>query len=108
MKQRELFLPPRTHAGDPASSHEAEASQRMPARDQRARILAVVIELPGLTASQVADQLAGNVNFSDEPHTRLYQVRRRLSDLKLLGLVKRGELKALPGRLRREATWLAM
>jgi len=80
------FTTPRTHAGDPASSHHAEARLRKSGAltaQQRVVLEAVTVQA-GLTASQIAAKIAGTPAadlFSGDPTEMRNQVRRRLSDL---------------------------
>ena len=83
---------PRTHAGDPCSSHLAEARNRSGRGPvQMASVLALVRRNPGSTASHLAtiapgEFVSGLSNGFDKCHS---QIMRRLSDLKNKGLVVR-------------------
>jgi hypothetical protein len=63
-------------------------------------VLQLVREHAPVTGSQLSDLVEGHPDFSIEAHKRLYQVRRRLSDLRLLNLVSRD------GRLNSETLWV--
>lgn len=80
---------PRTHTGDPVTSHRAEAKARPRFNSHMELVLTVVETNPGLTASQISDHLASSLAFTHSYHARLFQVRRRLSDLKNRGLIER-------------------
>jgi len=97
---------PRTHAGDPVTSHLAEArnrSGRGPAQMDAVR--ALLARLPGQTASDYAMTdgfpLSG---LSPHYYERRQQIRRRLTDLKNKGLAIRigaageGEVRWFPSR----------
>ena len=79
--QLALRLPPRTHVGDPASSHHAEARSRPRAAIHRKIVLALVWKHQGLNATELAGKLKGHPAFASGSHERLCQVRKRLSDL---------------------------
>ena len=91
--------PPRTHAGDPASSHHAEARLRKSGRLNRQQQIVFnrVVAFPGLMASQIADLIASSpvasvfAHGNDSKYKRIDQVRKRLSDLchPDVGLVRR-------------------
>jgi hypothetical protein len=91
-------LPRTSHVGDPVTSIEAE---RDVSRAGGSRIthldivLRAVRHAPGQTASGYASML----------HLEVIEVRRRLSDLKRLRMVKMGEPVLMRGRGRREMTW---
>lgn len=86
---------PLTHAGDPASSHHAEARLRKSGRltPQQSALSVVVALDPGLTSSQIAISVISfpyNTAhlFDPRDHQRLCQVRKRLSDLKTKGRLR--------------------
>lgn len=82
------WTPPRTHAGDPPSSHAAEQRLRDSgklSRCQRA-VLAAVRQYPGHTAEGYAERLAGHPDFPAGEYERVCAVRKRLSDLGPAGL----------------------
>lgn len=87
MTQLGLDLTPhRTHAGDPASSHLAEARLRKSGQlsGQQRAVLAAVVMCPGSSSSRISNLLValpGAELFDAREHQRLCQVRRRLSDL---------------------------
>ncbi len=96
--QLDLDLPPRTHDGDPPSSHLAEARLRTSGRlnQQQQIVLELVVVCPGSTGTQVAERIAGSPYaplFAAGQHERLCQVRKRLSDLYTM----------TPPRIRRES-----
>jgi hypothetical protein len=103
MTQLGLFDVPRTHTGDPPTSHRAEAAGKQRAKAHARIVLAVVRHEPGLSGSEIASRLDGHRQFSQDRHTRLYQVRRRLSDLRVAELVRR---QSVTGR--RETLWFAV
>ena len=74
-----MKLPPVVHADDPAPAHEAAVETTTRAA-QRALVLEAVRSHPGLTSTALMELVDGP-QWSDDPHERLYQVRRRLSDL---------------------------
>jgi hypothetical protein len=84
-----LFDVPRTHTGDPVTSHRAEAQSKGRAMRHASLVYDVVKACPGLTSSQIAAHLREDSRFSEDAHTRLYQVRRRLSDLRIHGVIDR-------------------
>ena len=94
--QSKRRLPPRSHSNDPPSSKMAEAKGAGRAK-QRQAVLALVLIRPDLTASDLASaELAylylcctDDSGFSHDYYERRQQVRRRLSDLRLLGQVER-------------------
>ena len=98
--QLDLLLPPRSHTHDPSTSHEAEAATTV-MRGRHARVvLQLVADYPLATSTELADYAQHVGFFSIDPHRRLYQVRRRLSDLRIAGLV------AIVGRRDHESIWL--
>ena len=89
----QFTTPPRTHAGDPASSHHAEARLRKSgAMSLQQRVVLQWVEVdPGLMATQLANcvnWLWGKHRFSENDYKRVCQVRKRLSDLKGMGRVR--------------------
>jgi hypothetical protein len=102
------LTPPRTHAGDPASSHRAEERMRKSGRLslQQRIVLNCVRNTPGKTASQLSillDHHPGSPLYFDfGGHERLCQVRRRLSDLRAMGKVRRHHTAG-----QRESRWFA-
>lgn len=99
--QGDLFRPA-THNTDPATSHRAEEQETRSGRRKAhaLKVLSLVQLHPGWTATAIAQTLAGDPDFSTESHKRLYQVRRRLSDLKNLGVVRQQRIKIV-----REVLW---
>lgn len=89
-------LPAAVHGLDPASSHAAIAEHTLSGRRQThmARVLAEVRLVEGCTASELAARTQLDV----------VEVRRRLTDLKLRGDVRRGDL-IRAGGARKEVTW---
>ena len=85
--------PPRSHTDDPPTSHTAEANARKRfMRGHAADVLELVRARPAMTASGICEMIQAprwRANFSADHHRRLYQVRRRLSDLRLAGLIER-------------------
>ena len=88
---------PGSHARDPVTSREAEAV--VTATGTRAThcaaVLGVVRGTPGSTASEIERHV---------PYD-LTETRRRLTDLKNLGLVRQGAPRVAAGRSKREVTW---
>ena len=83
---------PRTHTGDPATSHRAEARNRSGrGPSQEAAVLRLITLHPGWTASRLAMVSPGfNVSgLSNDFHECRQQVRRRLTDLKNKGVAIR-------------------
>jgi len=82
-------LPPRTHAGDPVTSHKAEERARMGGLSEQMQVvLAAVGAHPGLTATEISEREWKNYwCWKQNPYERLCQIRRRLSDLKALNRV---------------------
>lgn len=78
-----LPWPPRSHTLDPATSKRAEKIVRNSGkmRDHLGAVYAIVSISHPITGSAIADRLCHNPLFSSDRHERLYQVRRRLSDL---------------------------
>ena len=93
-------LPPRSHSNDPPSSKMAEAKGAGRAK-QRQAVLALVLLHPNCTASKLAVLAIGNNALHHDFYERRLQVRRRLSDLRLLGQVERTEGNG------RECVWRA-
>ena len=88
MTQRDLFDSLPSHQDDPESSKKA-ARKALPRANTHARfILDVLRWTPDMTATQICKAFDGTARFAIEHHERLYQVRRRLSDLKRMGLVE--------------------
>lgn len=75
--------PPRSHSDDPDTSHRAESIVRNSGkmRDHAGAVYATVKASGPVRGSDVAGLLKGHPLFASDPHERLYQVRRRLSDL---------------------------
>ncbi len=82
-----------SHNDDPSTSFRAAARAQPKANSHAGRIYATLRRfLPGgLTASELCAVLVDDADFRSEDHARLYQIRRRLSDLKRMGWVSRGE-----------------
>lgn len=95
-------LPPRSHTHDPETSREAEARSAPRAATHREWVLGAVRAHPGLTGSEYADMAAGDPLFSGDPHRRLYEVRRRLSDL---AHMRPPRIESYRVRGKREACW---
>jgi hypothetical protein len=72
--------PPASHNTDPLTSFEAADSRKEQRQAHRLTVLRVVRDQAGLTASEIAARISGP-GWSSDPHEKLYQVRRRLSDL---------------------------
>ena len=94
-------MTPRSHTDDPVTSREAESSSAKLASVHMRLVERFVGDNPGCTSSRIATELAFRTEFSVDQHTRLYQVRRRLSDLRTCTppVLRRGE------KLGREVTW---
>ena len=94
-----------THSRDPASSHRAEERITRGGRRRRhaIKVLGRVQLHPGWTATAIGQDLAGDPDFSTESHERIYQVRRRLSDLKNLGAIRQQRVKGC-----REVLWFTV
>ena len=94
---------PRTHTGDPATSHRAEDELRKSGQmGAHARIvLDLVRAYPGRTSTELA--AVAPPSLAEDAHRRLYQIRRRLSDLRTMGLIERSPSE----RTRRESVWAA-
>lgn len=84
--QLDLELPPRSHRQDPNTSRRAEAEA--PRGRQARAVLDLLRHYPGRSSSELAELARGDV-YAAEPHRRLYQIRRRLSDLRLAHLATR-------------------
>lgn len=78
-----------SHRDDPDTSRRAAKRAEPRAQSHMGKVLADVREFPGLTATRLAELMAVDEAFSRDPHARLYQVRRRLSDLRRNGWVRR-------------------
>ena len=75
------FMPPTTvHRNDPVTSHEAAEVAKKQRQAQRLVVFAVVRDHPGLSGREIAELIEG-FGWALDPHEKLYQVRRRLSDL---------------------------
>ena len=87
-----------SHSDDPETSREAiENLESSGIRATHAEmVLQAVREHPGRTGSEIAKALG----------LELYQVRRRLSDLKAAGRVQHGEIRACEVNGTRMATWV--
>ena len=101
------WTPPRTHTGDPASSHLAEARLRNSGRlnQQQQVVYEWVIVQPGSTASEISAHIAASPGaeiFAAGEHERLCQVRKRLSDLRAME-PKRVRRRYTPGE--NESRW---
>jgi hypothetical protein len=99
-------FPKATHREDPPTSREAEArvTELGTRAAHAAAVLAEVVARPGLSARELAERVTlGPGVFSADPHERLYQVRRRLSDLRGLDRVRRYRVRG-----RREVVWFAV
>jgi len=87
-------LPPRSKNTDPISSHQAEAA--VMASGSLSRHMAAVLELvrrhPRRTSTELCELAAGHPAFSTKAHERLYQIRRRLSDLRIRDKIERIKL----------------
>jgi hypothetical protein len=84
--------PPRSHTTDPDTSKRAERQMRKSGklgRHARAVYDVLVHATEAMRGSAISDALEGAEGFAEEDHKRLYQVRRRLSDLFLAGKVER-------------------
>lgn len=89
---------PAVHRSDPVTSYEAAALMDWSGSrfTHAQRVLRFVGALPGRTASEIAD-------FYD--NLDVVEVRRRLHDLHVAGLVRQGEPRLAVGRRVREVTW---
>ena len=98
MTQRPIF-PPASHRNDPATSHEAEAA--VTKSGQRAtHALLVLRELKANPAGLTAPEIAAMLRLE------IYQVRRRLTDLKDAGLVERTDRVRVWGKTGRgQCVW---
>jgi hypothetical protein len=90
-------LPPRSHTHDPATSRAAESRSSRARGPQMRAVLALVLTHDGRTATELAAYVCDG--FASERYERRQQIRRRLSDLKLLGQVRQA------GRRDGEVTW---
>lgn len=86
------------HRDDPDTSKDA-AQKAAPRAKGHAAVILKFLGPVGYTASYISAWLKNHPDFSRDEHTRLYQVRRRLSDLKRDGLAKH------EGRCGDEITW---
>ena len=77
----------RSHRSDPPTSSRAAKRAAPRARTHAAMILAALRARGRATATDLAGVLESG--FAADPHARLYQVRRRLSELRKAGLVMR-------------------
>ena len=76
------FTPPRTHTGDPATSHIAEARSRKTWSRKHRNLVDHLRATPGMTASDITHLFKSCVWWPADFHARLCDVRKRLSDLK--------------------------
>lgn len=96
-----LFAPPRSHTRDPDTSKAAERRSRARAATHAEAVLELLRSHPGAMATLLSDYLAADERFARDPHERLYQVRRRLSDLRVGGRAR------IVGRVGDESAWEA-
>lgn len=92
-------LPPRSHTRDPQTSRDAERKSRPRAATHAEVIAGYLRAYPGSTASSLCARLEVDRSFARDPHERLYQVRRRLSDLRVCGRAR------IVGRVGDESAW---
>lgn|GEM_PF-6251317 len=85
------------HGDDPASSHDfaGYAARSGKLAMQRRTLLAAITERPGLTSAEYADELGMDK----------HDLRRRLTEMKNLGTVRRGHLRTCSVGPGRAATW---
>lgn len=88
-----------SHRNDPQTSRDAAEKAAPRAGSHAAIILNFLSRDVAYTPSYISSWLANHVDFSQDTHTRLYQVRRRLSDLKRKGFAVQD------GRVGDEACW---
>lgn len=87
-------LPPRSHRTDPPASKAAEVEARHTFLSGHLRVVMDAVRWsPGRTSSELADGevVTKSGRFAAPAHQRLYQVRRRLSDLMAMDLVVRAD-----------------
>lgn len=89
------LLPPSSHRHDPATSKHAERTYARRGTDLAA-VVDAVRERPGSTGRQIAAALG----WGDD----LYRVRRRLSDGRNMGLIRRGPAEKIEG-CKPECSW---
>lgn len=91
--------PPASHRDDPCTSKDAEAAVTCSGQRERnkRRVLGVVRAHPGLTALEYHERHLSDME-KQEP-------RRRLTDLKNVGLVLRGESRRRAPGVKAECTW---
>jgi len=111
---RRVLLPelgdiPAAHRRDPPGSHEAAHAITASGHRQRQldRVYSLVLEFPGRTAGELASESAGEAALGHGllPSYDAYQVRRRLYDLKELGLVVRGSTRRCEAAGTTQCTW---
>lgn len=89
-RRLERTPPPRSHTHDPPTSKRAELEAAPRALSHRAAVLAILLTRPRIRSTEIAE-LAGQwfpEVFSTDATRRLYQVRRRLSDLHVTHAVR--------------------
>lgn len=93
-----LFDKSRSRATDPATSHEAEAFMRRSGKlnEQQRHALKWVRQIPGLTAREYQEVAV----FAAEG-----EFRRRLPELVMMNLVRRGEARKCRVGLLKSLTW---
>ena len=101
-KQAEFQFPPVSHTHDPTSSKEAEKQITQSGRRQTDanRVLAVLTLSPGKNAREIGKQL-----WPEDLEEQTGKARRRLSDLKNIGVVYNRTLTDQDGTKERESRW---
>jgi hypothetical protein len=103
----ELADVPAAHRHDPPGSHEAAHAITTSGHRQRQldRVYSLVLEFPGRTAGELAAESAVQALRAERDSYDAYQVRRRLYDLKELGLALRGATRRCEAVGTTQSTW---